>query len=95
MWNTNSIDWDIQIHRSLCGHEMLLWNDIKAQLTAPNQNKQDSTPYWKLNIDGRFDIASVKRASTDSEASDNISIQPNIFNALWKSDVPKTFRFFI
>ncbi|TYK21646.1 LINE-1 retrotransposable element ORF2 protein [Cucumis melo var. makuwa] len=92
MWNPHTNDWDIQIQRPLRDHEVQIWNDIKVVPVAPNQDRGASSPIWKINPDGVFDIASVKRALIDNDSFSTTTFQPNIFKVLWKSDIPKKMQ---
>ena len=58
----DSLKWDIQPRKPLRSFKLQNWYEIKADMTAPNRNYWGyDIPVWKLNTNGNFDIASVKR----------------------------------
>ena len=96
MWNCSILDWDFKPRRSLrnCEHHAQ-WNEIKRHFKTPNDSRAIDYPTWKLNINGKFFVASVKKVFFSLNQRDDINIDVNIFSQLWKTKIPKKCRFFI
>ena len=93
MWNCNILDWDFKPRRPLQNCEHQQWNEIKQHFKSPNDSRGIDYPTWKLN-NGKFSIASVKKAFSSLNQIDDFNIDDNTFSQLWKTKILKKCRFF-
>lgn len=62
LWNPNTLEWDINLIRNLRDQELQQWEKLRNTLPVPEHNHGTNIPIWKLNSNGIFSIASVKKA---------------------------------
>lgn len=78
-----------------CFEGPFVWNAIKQELPTPNQSRDIDFPIWKLNPNGEFHIASIKREVLWVDTSNFFSTISVIFMNLWKPSILKKCKFFL
>lgn len=82
IWNQTQADWDIKLRRPLYNFEEYMWNEIKQELLAPNHSRDNDLSIWKLNSNGQFDIASIKKEALQADTSNTSGTNSVIFKNL-------------